>query len=433
MTFSAGPHERVETLTPEVQISAPPTKVIITVGIGLVLPALPAFLVGATAAQVRLDVGLSETALGAMVAVLFVASALSAPLTGRLADRRGARFTITVGTVLSFAALSGIGLYVRNWLELAILMACAGVGLAFVDPGLNRLVASWVPDRRKGVVFGIKEASIPLATMAAGFAVPAIAMTAGWRWAFAVGVIPFVAVMLLLAAGGAGPWRPQPDSPSSQSGIDGSTAQPAGLRASSPTVLLLAVGAALASMAATGISVFLTDSAVAIGMSQAHGGILLGVASIAGVVVRIGSGALADRRPGAAGRLMPWMLAIGSVTMLLGATGTALLFGLGTVGALAGGWGWTALFFLTLVRSAPGRPGAVAGVGLSGLTAGNALGPIVFGSVAQSVSFSAAWLLAAVATGLAAATIWCGCRLLAKATRTTGVATRRTEVEPPRG
>ncbi|MFW6090701.1 MAG: MFS transporter, partial [Actinomycetota bacterium] len=174
------------------------TRAFVIVGIGLVVPALPAFMVGALGTQVRAELDLTESALGLIVAVLFVVSALAGPLTGRLADRFGERFAVAVGTVLSFLALMGIGLVAHRWSDLVLLMICGGIGIALVDPGLARMVAGRVPERLRGLVFGVKESSIPLATMAAGFAVPLIAVTVGWRWAVTVAIVPFVAVMALL-------------------------------------------------------------------------------------------------------------------------------------------------------------------------------------------------------------------------------------------
>lgn len=391
-------------MTDPAQTETGSARAFLTVGIGLVVPALPAFMVGALGTQVRVELELSESALGLIVAVLFVVSALAAPLTGRLADRFGERSAIATGTALSFLALMGVGLFAHRWSDLVLLMICGGIGLALVDPGLARLVAGRVPERRRGLVFGVKEASIPLATMAAGFAVPTIAVTVGWRWAVTVAIVPFLAVMALLF-GGRMPRRqgseraavpvPEAARPPDRPASGRSRALP-------PGVLMLAVGAGLGTTAATGISVFLTQSAVASGLTSGQGGVLLGVASIVGVATRIGTGMLADRRPAAALRLMPWMLAVGAATMIVGATGTALALGVGSIGAFAGGWGWSALFFLALVRADPARPGAVAGVGLSGLAVGNAFGPIAFGFVAQTASFQAAWLFAAVAAGLAA-------------------------------
>lgn len=163
----------------------------------------------------------------------------------------------------------------------------------------------------------------------------------------------------------------------------------------------------------TGISVFLTQSAVASGLTTSQGGVLLAIASIVGVATRIGTGIFADRRPPAALRLIPWMQAVGAATMIVGATGSPLALGIGAIGAFAGGRGWSALFFIALVRSDPSRPGAIAGVGLSGLGVDNAFGPIAFGFVAQAVSFQAAWLFAAAAAGLAALAMHRGNRRLA--------------------
>lgn len=400
------------------------TRAFITVGIGLVVPALPAFMVGALGTQVRAELGLTESALGLIVAVLFVVSALAGPLTGRLADRLGDRFAITAGTVLSFLALMGIGIAAQRWSDLVLLMICGGIGIALVDPGLARMVAGRVPERWRGLVFGVKESSIPLATMVAGFAVPLIAVTVGWRWAVTVAVVPFVAVMALLfgrrsprrrgngpaadpapGAASASDPAPAPDTPTTSRRS----------RTLPPGVVWLAVGAALGTAAATGVSVFLTQTAVVTGLTVGQGGVLLGVASLVGVATRIGTGVLAGRRPSAELRLMPWMLAVGAITMVFAATGTPLGLVVGSFGTFAGGWGWTALFFLALVRSAPARPGAVAGVGLSGLGVGNATGPIVFGLVAQTVSFQAAWLFAASAAALAAVAMHRAGRLLAGA------------------
>ncbi|MPZ89663.1 MAG: hypothetical protein GEU81_16705 [Nitriliruptorales bacterium] len=58
--------------------------------------------------------------------------------------------------------------------------------------------------------------------------------------------------------------------------------------------------------------------------------------------------------------------------------------------------------FLSLVRATPATPGAAAGMGVAGLAAGNALGPLLFGVTAQSVSLRAAWTGAAIMAALAA-------------------------------
>lgn len=367
---------------------------LIVVSSGLVLAALPIFMVGGLAVQIRADLGFSEAALGAALTTGFVVGALAAPFGGRLADRIGPRYALYTGAGLSTFALIGLGLFVTSWGLLVVFLALGGLAVAITDPGLAILVSSAIPAEQHGLAFGLKEASIPAATFAAGLAVPAIALTVGWRWAFAVGAVPIVILALLLPRVTNGLWRasqPEPSGP----GQGGSRPMGGG-------IILTATAAALGTAAASGVGVFVTESGVAMGLSPASAGILLAVGSLAGIITRIGTGVTADRIGGSQFRLIAVMLTIGAATIALGGTGNNALLVVGTIGAFTGGWGWTGIYFLSLVRASPATPGAVSGIGTAGLGVGNAAGPLLFGVIAQSVSFGAAWLSAAVAAGLAA-------------------------------
>lgn len=359
----------------------------------LVLAALPFFMVGGLAVQMREELGLREATLGAAVTVGFLAGALTAPIGGRIADRIGPVTSVYLGCGLSTSALLGLGLVVGGWASLTIFLCLAGVAVAITDPGLAILVGRAIPRESQGLAFGIKEASIPAATLVAGLAVPTVALTVGWRWAFAAGIVPLATVLLLLPRLNAG-----------------QTTEPAiGGVASSVTrsrrnaVLLAALAAALGTTAASGVGIFLTESAVAMGMEPAEAGILLAVGSAAGIMTRIGTGILADRTGGPQFALIAVMLAGGAMAIALGSTGHPLLLIVGSVGVFTGAWGWTGLFFLSLIKANPDRPGTVAGIGVSGLGVGNAAGPLLFGLMAGTTSFGAAWLGAAVLAGTAAA------------------------------
>lgn len=365
---------------------------------GLVLAALPVFLVGGLAVQIRAELGFSEAALGAAVSGAFLIGACAAPIGGRLADRIGARAAVLAGSALSVLALAGIGGAARSWAHLAIMLALSGLALALTDPGLAILVARAVPVTRHGLAFGVKEASIPIATLCAGLAVPGIALTLGWRWAFAVGLLPLTGLALLLPridlTAPLGPRRTPARLGDTAAAHDDGPPRTA--------LLLVAAGAALGMVAASGVGVFLTQSAVAMGQSPASAGLLLAVGSVAGIITRIATGILADRDGGQQFGVISWMLAAGAVAMVLGAGGAGPLLGAGTIGTFAAGWGWSGLLFLSLVRASPGAPGAAAGVGVAGLAAGNGLGPLLFGVIAQTVSFSAAWASAATLAALSA-------------------------------
>lgn len=351
-------------------------------------------MVGGLAVQIRAELGLTEAALGAAVTTGFIVGALSAPFGGRFADRIGPRTAIYIGGSLSAISLVGLGLFVDGWVEMAAFLSLAGLAIAVTDPGLAILVNVSVAEDIHGLAFGLKEASIPAATLVAGAAVPAIALTVGWRWAFAVGLLPLLVVILLLRRG----TKQSPDRSESRH-ADQHGGEPG--RAPSRAIALTAVAAALGTTAASGVGVFLTESAVAMGMSPGAAGVLLATGGVAGIITRVSTGVRADRTGGTQFRLIAGMLAVGAVAIALGGSGNGLLLVLGTIGAFAGGWGWTGLYFLSLVKSSPSNPGAVAGIGTAGLGVGNAAGPVLFGLTAQTISFRAAWVAAGAVAGLA--------------------------------
>lgn len=367
---------------------------VVVVTAALVLAALPLFMVGGLAVQIREEFGFSEAALGLGVTIGFVVGALTAPFGGRLADRVGPRITTYLGMSLSSLALLGLGLATTGWTTMVVFLCVAGLSVALTDPGLAIMVDRTVPVPRQGVAFGIKEASIPAASLAAGIAVPAIALTVGWRWAFTIGLVPLLAILILLPRLDVRMRAPEPE--------DTPTTEPLKDPPRRTAILLAAAAAALATAAASGVGIYLTTSAVAMGLSEGNAGILLAVGSVAGITARIGTGVMADRIGGPQFKLIAGMLAIGALTMALGGSGNTILLVIGTLGAFTGGWAWTGLFFLSLVRTNPDRPGTVAGIGISGLGIGNASGPYLFGLVAESFSYGAAWLTAAIAAGVAA-------------------------------
>lgn len=369
---------------------------ITAVSCGLVLAALPIFLVGGLAVQIRAELGFGEAALGAALAGAFLIGACAAPLGGRLADRIGARAAVCAGSTLSVVGLVGIAGAARSWVQIAAMLGLCGLAVAITDPGLAVLVTRAVPVTRQGFAFGVKEASVPIATLLAGLAVPAIALTLGWRWAFTVGLLPLAGLALLL---------PRVDLTRRAGPTPVGAAEARAVAAEEPAraaLMLVTVAAALGLAAASGVGVFLTESAVAMGLSPARAGLLLAAGSVAGIVTRIATGVLADRDGGEQLGVISWMLAAGAATMTVAASGAGPLLVVGAIGAFAAGWGWSGLLFFSLVRAFPAAPGAAAGRGLAGLAAGNALGPLLFGVVAQTVSFAAAWAGAAAIAAVAA-------------------------------
>ena len=357
----------------------------------LILGALPFFMMGGLAVQAKDDLGFSEAALGLAVTIGFLTGAVSAPFTGRVADRIGAKRAVYLGCALSAASMMGIAVFTFDLAILIVFLCLAGAAIATIDPGLAVLVSRSIPPESQGLAFGVKEASIPAAGLLAGIAVPTIALSVGWRWAFALGVLPLLAVLVLLPRVTVGSPRPRLESDPTASS-----------RRKMIGLLVAAVAAALGTGAASGVGIFITDSAVAMGFTPAAAGLLLALGSVTGVVARIATGVRADRSRGLQFSLIAGMLGVGAATMALGATGVPLLLVLATIGTFAGAWAWTGLYFLSLVHSFPHRPGAIAGIGTAGLGIGNAIGPVLFGLAAGAWSYEAAWMAAAIVAGAAA-------------------------------
>ena len=104
------------------------------------------------------------------------------------------------------------------------------------------------------------------------------------------------------------------------------------------------------------------------------------------------------------------MLALGAFGYLLFATGRPGLFLAGLPLAFGAGWAWPGLFNLSVVRAAPEVPGRATGVTQTGNYVGGASGTLLFGWIAETWSYTAAWWLAAVLGALA-----CGAVLVGRA------------------
>ncbi len=74
----------------------------------------------------------------------------------------------------------------RSYPMLVTLLALSAAANALGQLASNAALAEHVPAHRQGLSFGVKQAAVPVATLLAGVAVPTVALTAGWRWAFVV-------------------------------------------------------------------------------------------------------------------------------------------------------------------------------------------------------------------------------------------------------
>lgn len=360
---------------------------------------LPIYLTGALAPAIRSAVGWSATQLGAAIGAHFVVSALCAVFAGRTADRLGWRRTAFGALAVGAVALGGAAV-APNGMVLAACLGLSGLSNALAVPTGNvAILASYGP-RRRALVFGLKQAAVPAATLLAALAVP-LAAAVGWRWLYsAASVVPVACLLSLwrLRAGGRPVTRPPPDKPG----------RPA------PTLLVLAVAGGLGTAMAAATATFLVSGALAAGLGVAAAGRVLMLASLAGIAARVAMGWLVDRGSGDGLGAMALSLAGGAVGLVTLASGRGAVYGLGAVLAFAAGWGWPGLLQYSVSAANTERAGAATGTVQVGLTIGAALGPLLFGWVVDHQSYRLAWLAASTTAAVAATATLLARRVLAR-------------------
>lgn len=361
---------------------------------------LPPFLTGGLAVQIRAELGFGAGALGFAVAVFFTASALFSVVSGRLVERIGASAGMRVSASVGAASMLAVATLAGSWWGLVACLVLGGIGNSVAHPATHLLLAREIPPDRQGFAFGVKQAAIPASTLLAGLAVPALALTVGWRWAFAAGALLALAVVFFVPGGeGANAGR-------------GARRVHEARSADAPlaALVLLALGVGLGSAAATPLGAFVVESGVEAGIEVGTAGLLLALGGAVSIAVRLVFGYLADGMGGGRLLLVAGMLAVGTVGFFLVSSGVAPLLVVGVVISFGAGWGWPGLFNFAVVKSNPEAPAAATGVTQTGASGGAALGPLLFGLVVEASSYGFAWLCSAAVALLAAAAVIAGRR-----------------------
>ena len=361
------------------------TRTVVTAALGTSFGVLPPFLLGAMSFQVRPHLGFSESALGAAIALFFALSAISSVPAGRMTERFGAKRGMLLAAIATAICLSGIGALARTWWHLLVFLAIGGAGMALSASASSLSVARLIAPHRQGVAYGASKAAGPAATMFAGFAVPAIALTIGWRWAFVCGGVAALSVFLIVPDDVAVHRRRPPQ-------------QHAWPDASRTALVILAVAVGFGIGGANSMAAFFVESAVFAGFDPGLAGFALAVGSICGLVARVLWGWIADVRTSGRLHLLAILMFVGGVGMfLLAFVRTPVQLVIVAIVVFAAAWGWTGLFTYVVVRVSPRAPAAAVGVVSSGMFAGGTVGPLLFGAAAQRGSYLLMWTIGLVA------------------------------------
>lgn len=365
-----------------------------------VVAVLPVFLVGGLAVQLEADLGMTASALGAAVAAFWAVSALLSAPAGYVASGLGMRRGMPLAVGLGLTSLLGIAVLTPHWPWLILWLSIAGAANALIHPLSNGLIVDQVGIRNRAFAFGLKQAAIPAATLTAGLSVPIFALTVGWQWTFAAAALfaaLFVPVLLRLL-----PRRtPKSATPTVK---PSRAALPRRLR---PFLLATAVAGGLGSAQANVVGAFTVVSAVEAGFDPAVAGLLLGAASVAGILARPLVGIAADRGIGGSMATVALMMAAGCGGLIGMATGHPVAYAGGCVVAFGFGWGWNGLVHYVVSKTAHPFTAQATGITQSGTYIGGTLGPLLFGIIFSRFNPAVGWGLAAVlaASGAGAALI----------------------------
>jgi MFS family permease len=369
---------------------------------------VPVFLVGGLAVQIRDELRFSPAGLGLIVAVYFGVSALASLPSGRLVERYGPASTARAAILLAAGCLLAIAAAAHSFDALIGLLAASAGANALGQLASNVALAERIPPRRQGFSFGVKQSAIPIATLLAGAAVPAVALTLGWRWAFVAAAGLALTALTLVPPDGRTRRRR-----TARTDADQATA----------ALVVVGLGATLAAGAANALGTFLVDASVARGVTPGLAGLTLTFGSAICVFSRVAAGWLADRREARAARPTDGQaagdqadpatrnsrrggghVAVLAGLLVVGACGLAVLALPGPVALVTGvtlgfglGWAWPGLMNFAVVQLNPTAPAAATSITQTGVYAGGCLGPLAFGPIATHAGYPQAWLSGAVA------------------------------------
>lgn len=370
-------------------------SVVIASGIGLTtLTALPLFLTGTLSVSIGRDLDLEPSVLGTTLAAYFVAVSSLSALLGRFVERIGWRRGMQISALIAAGSLGATATLASTWQAFVVALAVAGTAHAIGQPSVNRAISETADPRRHAFVFAVKQSSVPVAIFLGGAAVPVVALTVGWRWAY--GGAAVVAAVIAAAV----PGRASPSAAPSPV-----TATRSATRGMAPIGLVGALGGG----SAAALAGFVVAYAVERGIAEETAGTIVAAGSLLGIGARLALGWILDARRSDGTPAIGVLLAFGAAGVGLIASGSEPVIVAGSLIAFAGAWGWQGAFVFAVVRRYPASTAAATGLGQSFSSGGGVIGPLVFGWIVGQASYATAWTVTAcwLLMGSAVA-IWVG-------------------------
>ena len=367
------------------------------------------FLTGALAVQMGSSLHFGPDSLGFAVSIYYLGASIGSVPFGRLAEAIGGVRVMRPTAIITGFLLASIAVFADSAMSLSVVLFFAGLTSSAMQPATNLFLARRIPKNRQGFAFGVKQSAIPFASLCGGLAVPGIALTVGWRWAFVAAAFWSGLAAILVP----------------RSHTDLATYRAKHREVSSTVrrmpLVVLGIGFGLGIFAASAMTAFLVTSSVAGGISKSDAGFLAGVAGALAVGIRVYSGVLADRRGRGHFKVIAAMLVLGSFGYLgiaLGALSRdSLFFWFGALVAYGAGWGWNGLFNFAVISTHPTAPARATSITQVGGRLASVFGPLLFGLIVAHGSFVLAWMINGIVAVIGAGVILLGRHFLFQSTK----------------
>lgn len=334
------------------------------------------------------DFGVTEGRYGWALGTFFLAAALTSVAGGRLVQRIGPRRQLSLGLTATAAIQLLIAFAVPSFGWMLAALAVAGVINSAVQTAVN-LALSQAELPRLGLAVATKQSAMPAAAMLGGIAVPAVALTLGWRWAYAIGA--GVAMVALACVRAVIVDRPVQ-----------STKQAAVVESTTRVLAAATIVCMLFAFSSGAINAWTVSSGVDAGLSEGAAGLMLSLAAGMGIVFRLLAGSRVDRS-----RVPPFQMAarlyvIGIVGFALLAVRIAPLHAVATVLAFGGGWIWAVFTNYAIVNANPRSAGAATGLTQTGVYVGVFSAPVITGQIIDRWGYPTMWIVVAAIAVVAA-------------------------------
>ena len=345
------------------------------------------------ASHIALSLGLSPQIAGVYVGLVYAGAILSSSYSASLITRLGPLRTSCVCVVTAGA---GLALLAIPHLA-ASLLATAIIGLSYgpLTPASSHVLARYRSGPGMAFMVSVRQTSVPMGGVLAGFIVPPLVLGLGWNSACvfiggataAFGAVVWIAVSVVR--------NELPDKPH---GHSASLLEPVRFIFRRPGLASLAtssiVYAAMQLVLSSFLVVYLTSAA---GLDLVLAGAMLSASQLAGVAGRLGWGFVADRVAS------PRLLLLGIALLMAVAAGLMSLFtaawpvaAIAAVVILLGGTasGWNGVFLAEIIRDVrPAEVGLATAGSMMFAYMGTVLGPSLFGGLASAVGFPKAYLV----------------------------------------